>query len=393
MRIVHAINSLSLGGAEVFVAQLAAQLATGNAVEVWTYAGAQDDAGRRMECHLAAAGVAVRTGNIRRRRLKVVVPMLWRRWIHAVRPDVIHAHLDQSELFVALASLGLRRRPALVRTLHNTRITVPLARWLRGWTQSRFDFTIACSPAVLASPAHALDGAPACAIPNGIALPPNTAATHKRLIRLETGLPAHRVLLLCIGSMNQRGGELQKGQDRLLRAFAASPAKEQADLVFLGDGTFRGWLEGLTYELGIGRHVHFRGAVDPDRKWRFVDACDAGVIFSRFEGLPITGLEYACAGLPMLLSAIPELSLFEGPGSVVATEDGLPAALTTLVAELPRFTKEAAERMNAYRQAYSIERCAEAYYAVYSNLLQSLGPHSACPPHLALAKDTRFRPS
>ncbi len=367
MKVVQIVNSLSTGGAESFVSQLAAALQKRCEVQVWTYAGAIDQGGRAMQRDLESAGVRVRSLNMSSRLVKTLVPCYWRRWIAAERPDIVNVHLDQSELLTGAAIQGMRRRPALVRTLHNTQVLVWSARVFRSWLDRAFDFTIACSDPILPR----ITRGPARMVPCGIRVPPGIDQTERPAIRQMLALPADKIILLCIGGMNLRSGKLAKAQDRILRAFAASGLQGTATVVFVGGGSERRRLEQLAADLGVTASVRFAGEVLPKEKWDYIAACDGGLLLSRFEGLPLAGMEFGCAGRAMLLSDIPELSAFANPASVVAAEDSVPENMRTFVDRLPALTLEARQRKGYYRSKYSIEASAAAYYDVYVDILQA----------------------
>lgn len=371
LKVVQVVNTLSLGGAEMFAVHLALALSDRYSVQVWTYAGSVDAAGERMERRLQEAGVRVRSLDIKNNRIKSIVPLVWRHWIKTQQPDIVNVHLDQSEFFIAASMTNHGKRPLLVRTLHNTRVTDARLRYLQRWLASRFDYTVACSDVVLRSSMKRLRGAPASTIPCGTELPPIFDRSRREELRQELRLPLDKVVLLSIGTMNRRCGELVKGQDRILREFAAAQLAPRATLVFLGNGSERQFLESLATELNLGSAVRFCGAVQPAKKWDYVHACDAGVIFSRFEGLPITGMEFACSGKPMLLSDIPELEPF-AQASYIASSNNSPGELIRrFIDSLPALGSQASGLVERYRKMYSIEACADAYHELYAKMLQN----------------------
>jgi len=376
LKVVQVVNSLAIGGAEIFVAQLAGALSTRCTVQVWTYAGMLDAGGDAMRDQLEKLGVSVRSLNITRAGKKTMIPLLWRRWMQQEQPDVVNAHLDQSEFFIAAAALGKWKRPVLLRTVHNTRVIPPL-RHVQRWVASRFDHTIACSDAVLSSPARALTPERSSMVPCGIVVPPIPDAFRRDQLRRKLLLSENKVVMLCIGTMNLRCGELAKGQDQILREFAAARLASRSFLVFLGDGAQRPALEELAAELGVSSSVRFCGLAQPERKWDYIMACDCGLILSRFEGLPLVGMEFGCAGIPMLISDIAELKPFATRGSLVARNGAISEAMAEIVEGMPAISAEARAMAGYYRSRYTIEASADAYYQLYLNSLMANNRASA----------------
>lgn len=75
---------------------------------------------------------------------------------------------------------------------------------------------------------------------------------------------------------------------------------DNAILLLCGDGPYREDLERAVHEAGLGDHIRFLGVRSdvPD----LLQAADAAILPSTFEGLPYTALEAQAAGLPILLS-------------------------------------------------------------------------------------------
>lgn len=71
-------------------------------------------------------------------------------------------------------------------------------------------------------------------------------------------------------------------------------------LLLVGDGPLRADVEAQAAQRGLGAHVHFAGArTDVPR---LLQAMDAFLLPSLYEGFPTVALEAQCAGLPMILS-------------------------------------------------------------------------------------------
>ena len=110
-----------------------------------------------------------------------------------------------------------------------------------------------------------------------------------------------------------------KSIDHLLIAFAQT-LKEipQAKLVVVGEGDYRGNLEGLAGELKIEDKIEFTGFVDQVEKVRRLQEAWVAVCPSLKEGWGLTNIEANACGTPVLASNVPGLK-----DSVVNGETGV----------------------------------------------------------------------
>jgi len=115
------------------------------------------------------------------------------------------------------------------------------------------------------------------------------------------------VRLIFVGTL----ARLYKGQDVLLKAFYEC-AKEKPDieLVIIGDGSYRGYLENITKDLGIEKKVRFLGLLPHEEVLEQMSKAHLFVLPSITEGLPRAMIEAMACGLPCIGSSvggIPEL--------------------------------------------------------------------------------------
>ncbi|WP_277188057.1 glycosyltransferase [Caballeronia sp. BR00000012568055] len=99
--------------------------------------------------------------------------------------------------------------------------------------------------------------------------------------------------------------EIQKDHRTLLRAYArlVQDADIAEHLVIVGDGAFRGELEGLSRELGIASRVHFAGY--RNNPHALVAGARLQVLSSHYEGMPMVLLEALALGKPVIASDCP----------------------------------------------------------------------------------------
>ncbi len=97
--------------------------------------------------------------------------------------------------------------------------------------------------------------------------------------------------------------DYQKNQDFLINIFPdILRIKSNTVLIVIGEGEKRGEYEELIKKNKLEKHVFLAGAI-PDSA-RFLKAFDMFVLPSRYEGLPITLIEAAIAGLPVLATNV-----------------------------------------------------------------------------------------
>ena len=100
--------------------------------------------------------------------------------------------------------------------------------------------------------------------------------------------------------------DIRKNHERLLEIFAAFLQLEpRAMLVLIGTGRLEPAVRAQAQELGIADHILFAGLQSNVADW--YQLMDLFVMPSRFEGLPVVGIEAQAAGLGCVFSdAVPE---------------------------------------------------------------------------------------
>ncbi len=285
------------------------------------------------------------------------------------RFDIIHTHGSQDSWLALIASRGLRPRPVLVRTRHNT---FPVAgHALNRWHYRQFDWIITISPQVdelISGPT----GFPREKI-TAIYSAPDPDRFHPRegdpRLRAELGIPADAPVIGMVGRLAP-----EKGHHLLLRA-AARVVEEfpETRIVLVGQGRSRPAIEALVGELGLEGNAIFTGFRN--------DVPDIVALFDIFALTPISGeslgtsiLEAFCMEKPAVATEV------GGTGESVRTgETGflvkaapeaeqvekLAEALLTLLRDpaLRRRMGEAGRAMvqREFSPRQLAERCAEIY--------------------------------
>jgi colanic acid/amylovoran biosynthesis glycosyltransferase len=163
--------------------------------------------------------------------------------------------------------------------------------------------------------------------------------------------------LLCVGRLTPA-----KGQHLLLEAIAAlRDGGEQVRLHLAGDGPDRASLERHAQALGINDGVEFHGAINHDQVRGLYARCDAFVLPSFAEGIPVVLMEAMAAGLPCVstrIAGIPEL-IVDGESGFLASPsslDELTGRLRQLIHDPELRSRLAANGRRRVCEAYDLDR-------------------------------------
>ena len=283
-----------LGGAERQALQLARGLRRrGWQMTVIALSGNGGDA--RIELELA--GVDFLSLHMREGLADLQSWMRLHRWIGGNRPDLLHGHLPRA-VWMARGCRLFAPIPAVIDTVHTS--CCGSVRRRMGYRYSNWLADAVTAVSRGAADTHLNAGMVTrdrlVVIPNGVDTrhwkpdPQNRAA-----LRAELGI-ANEFLWLTAGRM-----EAVKNFSSLLDAFAQmSP---DARLVIAGNGPQKAELRAQTAALGLAARVTFPGF---DRNLlRWMQAADAFVLPSLWEGLPMVLLEAGACGLPAVTTNVP----------------------------------------------------------------------------------------
>lgn len=328
MNVAIVIDSLSIGGAQKHVRQLACGLAEqGDKVTVWVLNNIVEDLYVEP---LRRAGVEVRVVGQRAVLTGLGLLRVAETW-RSERVELVVVVLFVSTVFGRLAA-QLAGGVPIVTSLQAR--NVDYSRWQRllvqmtagasGWTISNSRSALrwaVCHEGVCATRSSYI---------------PNMFDP----VASETPLPSWTDLGLpevegrwVVGSLGRLSP--QKGYDVLLRGVAMVPRelREQLAVVIWGEGPERPALLRLRTELGLDDRVHLPGQrADAVRLLRKFDGY---VQPSRFEGTPNAVLEALSVGLPLLVTAVDGLAEEDlgpharriPPDDAAALADGLTAWL------------------------------------------------------------------
>lgn len=190
------------------------------------------------------------------------------------------------------------------------------------------------------------------------------AAPDERMdLRRRLGLP-DGTLVVFVGRLT-----VAKALDVLLNAWAQRDATlADAHLILVGDGELRDDLMRQMHALGIAQSVVFTSSTNDTAA--YLRACDAFVLSSRTEGMPVALLEAMACGLPCVATRVGgSVDVLEDgtSGRLVAPEDA--AALAKALAEAlatPAWGVRARQRI---QDRYAIDAVAQRYVTLYESLL------------------------
>lgn len=368
MKILQLTSHLDVGGITRYVLSLSEQLRQrGHQVII-----AAD--GGRLEARAQAAGLAhwplpLHTSMEFSLPVFQAARQLHTR-LHQEPVDLIHAHTRVAQ--VLAASVSSRMRIPYVTTWHG----IYKRRLGRRLWPCMGALTIAISQPVHEHLLHCFHVPEACLrlIYNGIdtahyARLPEVAAVHAYRERLA--LSAHQPI---IGGIGRIASGRVKGFDLLLAA--ASLLREDfpnLQVVIVGDGPRRPFLDDVARRLRIRARVHFVGEVDDIRLP--LALLDVFVFSSRWpEAFGLALIEAMAAGRPVVAlrsGAVSDIIDHGTNGWLVPVND--PSALAEGIARLLRDPAMAArlghQAQERVKEAFSLERMAKEVEAVYREVL------------------------
>lgn len=228
-------------------------------------------------------------------------PLRYYRGLEAVMArgyDVIHINKNSPVDFLPVLAASKTGARVIVHA-HNSAPSVGgvpgmLASLGRSYINAHADVRLACSK--VAGEWLFGKGSDFTFVPNGIDLESYAfdPATRDEA-RKELGL-AGRLAIGCVGRFTP-----QKNQAFLVGVLEALVGRgADAVMMFLGDGPERQAVEGAFAQTGLSGRAMFLGAVEGVH--RYLQALDAVVMPSLYEGLPLVAIEAQAAGLPLVVS-------------------------------------------------------------------------------------------
>lgn len=295
MRIGFVLDALALGGTERQFCLLAEGLSQcSQDVHLLTLSEPASET-ERMVASLHARGVRVYVSNFGSRGVASslnLTPLL-RRWVSAVKPDVVHAAMSRSNVAAGVLA-GRQRWPPTVasrRSLVSARRDSTPMRLLRIWSIRRVDAVVANSLAV------AQDSATSEGVPRGrYRVIPNILPDEAFRPASPEPLETHGAVVIDVANLRSaKGHRILLGALALLR-----DAGLETTTILVGDGPLREDIARESQRLQLD--VRLVGSVDDVRS--YLASAHLFVQASLEEGMSNALLEAMAAGLPIVATDV-----------------------------------------------------------------------------------------
>lgn len=369
-KITFLITGLNYGGAETQLVRLATRLKKRG----WDVQVISMISPVAYVEELERAGIPVYSLKMRRgvpdpRGLFRLVKILQRE-----RPQILHCHMVHANLLGRISRIFFKT-PILICTAHNIieggrkrEIAYRLTDWLCDLTTQVSRAGLERYVQIGAVPRHKV-----IHIPNGIdteIFKPDLEARIR--LRKELGIE-DKFVWLAVGRFEEA-----KDYPNMLNAFA-KVVLERNDSVLLiaGQGSLMGKAKHLVDDLNITTHVYFLG-VRKDIP-ALMNAADAYVMSSSWEGMPLVLLEASAIGLPIVTTDVGgnrEIVIDGKSGFLVPPKNSEALAQTML--KMMNLDENVRKEMGDYgrryiKENYDLERVVDQWESLYLELLKSKG--------------------
>ncbi|QJW35990.1 glycosyltransferase family 4 protein [Cellulosimicrobium protaetiae] len=370
------------GGVESHVRHVARVLAArGTPVEVWTVDRGEHLGTRRVDGvlvrYLPTPQPSSRPGDVARFALAAPgAALAWGRAFRSFRPDVLHVQCFGPNGAYALGLRTLTRTPLVVsshgETFADDYAVFEHSRLLRSALERSIGVAGAvtgCSR-VVADDLVRFGAEDAVVVPNGVDLtghdPKSSTESGTRAAPPAGAGPAEPVVV-AVGRI-----EHVKGFDLLVDAFAASPLRERARLVVVGDGSEAGALRRRVTSAGLQDRVDLPGRLDPAEVAARLAAADVVVVPSRADAAPLVVLEAWRSGRPLVATVRggpPEIVTDGVDGVLVDPQDttALAGAVLGLLDDPARAARIGAAGRRRVED-FTWERVVDRYEGLYAGL-------------------------
>lgn len=296
----------------------------------------------------------------------------FRRRMHEIRPDIVHANSTKAGVLTSLARVKNTQKTKYVYTAHGWIFLEPMPRLQRFAYRviERFagrsrDATIVLSPveADTAMRAGIASSDKLSLIPNGVSLRPHDRI-RARMELERAGVPGGATVIVSVANFYPT-----KNLPSLVRAFRAAAKNDPLlHLVLIGDGTERPLVEAAGQD---DARVHLLGYRSDARD--LLDGCDLFVLPSSKEGLPFALLEAMEASLPCLatnVGGIPAIIKNNLNGWLVKPDD-LAAGLRRALSLRDHWQRIGNAARGSVLASFTEEKMVSRTLALYERLLQA----------------------
>lgn len=361
-RILHCIPSMGGGGAERQLAYVSKELVRlGWEVHVALGAGGPNLA------RLEAGGATVHRLRQRGSHNPLLLGDLLRT-IERVEPALVQVWMLQMEILGGLAAR--RARLPLIFSERCSELAYPpsVKHWLRQRTAARASAVVSNSQEGRKYWESRLDArVPQYVVPN--ALPIEEIDSVPAANPAAAGVPASEDLVLFAGRLTE-----QKNPATFVAAVAALLKRHRVAAIVAGEGPLRDNLRRLARERGIEDRVIFCGYRQD--LWSWMKRAAMFVSPSLFEGHPNTVMEAAACRCALVVSDIPAHRAFLDQSSSLLVPANSAEAIAEAMAQIlvePEAARRRANRAREIASLWSVERIAQQYDRVYTEVLNRNG--------------------
>jgi len=293
--IIFLITSLDFGGAEIQLIRLAAALKK-RKWDVRIITMVLPDVSFLGLIHY---DIPIYSLNMVRRKVDVCALFRLAKILRKERPTILHSHMVHANFLARVVRL-IAYVPVVVCTAHNIYEGNVIRDWWYWLTDCLCDMTTHVSKAGLRRylDRGMVNPKKAMFIPNGVDTEVFQDNSEIRQ-QIRTALNAeHRFVWLAIGRFEEA-----KDYPNMINAFArVCDEKIDSILWIAGDGFLKSKIERLVGKLGINNKVRFLG-IRQDIP-NLMNAADAYVMSSAWEGMPMVLLEAASCSLPIVATSV-----------------------------------------------------------------------------------------
>jgi len=368
------VGALVAGGAERSAKDLVMVMKrAGLPVEFVALVNRRDKAGEEWERQMREAGVPVHVGPTKRMRPPTIL------WFSRLltQPDIriVHLHLDYTEVAYTMARHLHKRRYGVLRKIHNTRLSKGIQAWAFRTSDVRFYYS--CGEAAHNAFLGHCKGEQVL-IPNGLDFhwEPHSQSLRESRLR-ELGLDPSKTHYVSVGAFRGPSpAEAQKAQDLLIDAWIRSRAGASGGVLhFLGGGNL---LDAHKEMARDDASIVFHG-VDPDA-WKWMAACDVFCLPSRWEGLPLSGVEAVATGVPCIFSDIAPNRELKAEIAEFAPVNNPDALADCIRARLGKRESASADHVQWQRERWGVGRVMDSFTEIYDRLMPPDGSGPIDPP-------------
>ncbi len=353
MRILQAITSLRIGGAEKLITELAPLLREkGHEVDVLSIDGIDTDFKKSLEKDGIKIISFMEDRSVYNVKYIIKMAKLMRNY------DVVHTHITATQIYGAFGIYFCKTR--MVTTEHatsNRRRGNFLFKIIDKWMYSRYDKIISISePCDESLKAYIGPDYPFCVIKNGVNI--------KKFMNAE---PVDLGVGDCKKITMVAGFRYEKDQPTLIRALNYLP--DAYHVVLVGDGVERINIENLIAKENLNGRVHLLG-IRGDIP-QILKASDVIVMSSHREGLSLSNVEGMCSGHPFIASDVEGLrEVTKGYGVLFPHGDSkvLAEIIQRLCTDIT-YADLVASKCKERAMQFDIQDMVDEYEVVYCSLM------------------------